>query len=663
MYGLAGMLVGLYLLRRVPLTAPDPHRSPHVTNFALPAIDPASVVRTRLSNGLTVLIRRDRSAPVVAIVTYVSAGYFDETDDVVGIAHVLEHMYFKGTPTRGVGEIAKQTKAVGGYLNAGDDLRSHELLHGAAVVGLRRRARRAGRRLRALADRRRRAGARARGHHPGSEAQGGQSAGAVATETLYELLHDRHRIRRWRIGREPGLRALDARRARGLLSQLLSSGQHGSLDRRRRRSRRGARARCRRSTARCRRASRTRQHGPDRRRRLRLPLSRMDAATSGRRSSRSAGARRARRTPTRRRSTCSPRCSAAAARRASIAPCASGGSRRRSRRTTTRRRRSACSSCTPRRRRSTTADAARADRGISCARCATATSASSRSSARSGSTNRSGCAGSRTWKGRRTISPSGKRWATGAWASGISSVCWRRRATISSPSRNRYLDPNNAGVVVYRPESSASPVARSADAMRDAARRRAAPEPLAGAGCRTPRTRCRRRRTPAFEREEAGVRVYRTANGVPIARAPQAGRAARARRRVHARRRERGAADARRPHDADGAHGAQGHDDAQRAADRRRRRAARRQRRAAAAGSESFGWSISVPARHAAAAIELLADVAQHPTFDDEALDTERVDRARRRRRAARRHVSLSDASRDAGGVRRASVRHAGERH
>src|SRR5581483_5009890 len=32
--------------------------------------------------------------------------------------------------------------------------------------------------------------------------------GAVANETLYELLHDRHRIRRWRIGREPGLRAL-----------------------------------------------------------------------------------------------------------------------------------------------------------------------------------------------------------------------------------------------------------------------------------------------------------------------------------------------------------------------------------------------------------------------------------------------------------------------
>jgi zinc protease len=57
------------------------------------------VTRTRLANGLTVLVRTDRAAPVVAIVTRVRAGYFDETDGVVGISHVLEHMYFKGTPT------------------------------------------------------------------------------------------------------------------------------------------------------------------------------------------------------------------------------------------------------------------------------------------------------------------------------------------------------------------------------------------------------------------------------------------------------------------------------------------------------------------------------------------------------------------------------------
>src|SRR4029450_5248783 len=82
------------------------------------SLDPASVQRQVLPNGLTVLLRRDDTAPVVAIVTHVKAGYFDETDDVVGIAHVLEHMFFKGTPSRGVGVIAKETKASGGYLNA-----------------------------------------------------------------------------------------------------------------------------------------------------------------------------------------------------------------------------------------------------------------------------------------------------------------------------------------------------------------------------------------------------------------------------------------------------------------------------------------------------------------------------------------------------------------
>src|SRR5204863_4428440 len=88
------------------------------TTTPLFGIDSATVNRTVLPNGLKVLIKPDFSAPVVAINTYVKAGYFDETDDVVGIAHVLEHMFFKGTAQRGVGEIAKQTKASGGYLNA-----------------------------------------------------------------------------------------------------------------------------------------------------------------------------------------------------------------------------------------------------------------------------------------------------------------------------------------------------------------------------------------------------------------------------------------------------------------------------------------------------------------------------------------------------------------
>src|SRR5689334_20710713 len=94
----------------------------------MPARGPSSVASARwtegvrrevLPNGLTLLVLEDRSAPVVAVVTHVKAGFFDEPDRWTGISHVLEHMFFKGTSTRGVGAIAKETKAVGGYLNAG----------------------------------------------------------------------------------------------------------------------------------------------------------------------------------------------------------------------------------------------------------------------------------------------------------------------------------------------------------------------------------------------------------------------------------------------------------------------------------------------------------------------------------------------------------------
>ena len=67
-----------------------------------------------LGNGLTVLVQPDHSAPVVAVVTHVKAGFFDEPDRWTGISHVLEHMFFKGTPRRGVGAIARETKSAGG---------------------------------------------------------------------------------------------------------------------------------------------------------------------------------------------------------------------------------------------------------------------------------------------------------------------------------------------------------------------------------------------------------------------------------------------------------------------------------------------------------------------------------------------------------------------
>ena len=157
------------------------------------ALDPSTVQRTVLPNGLTVLVRRDSSAPVVAIVTYVKAGYFDETDDVVGIAHVLEHMFFKGTPSRGVGDLAKETKSVGGYLNAAtiyDHTVYYTVLPSSGFeTGLDVQfdayansiidAEELARELEVIIQE-----AKRKADNPG----------AVVTESLYALLHDRHRI-------------------------------------------------------------------------------------------------------------------------------------------------------------------------------------------------------------------------------------------------------------------------------------------------------------------------------------------------------------------------------------------------------------------------------------------------------------------------------------
>jgi zinc protease len=74
-----------------------------------------------LKNGLTAILYERKDVPLVTISTYVKAGYVDEPDAVRGIAHVMEHMFFKGTKRRGVGQLAKETKALGGHLDAGTD--------------------------------------------------------------------------------------------------------------------------------------------------------------------------------------------------------------------------------------------------------------------------------------------------------------------------------------------------------------------------------------------------------------------------------------------------------------------------------------------------------------------------------------------------------------
>jgi zinc protease len=117
-------------------------------------------------------------------------------------------MFFKGTKRRGVGEISKETKGSGGYLNAhtiydqtvyftvlpssslaaGIDIQSDAYANSVIDAAELKKE------LEVIIQE-----AKRKTDNPS----------ALAVETLYEILHDAHRMRRWRIGHEEGLRALD----------------------------------------------------------------------------------------------------------------------------------------------------------------------------------------------------------------------------------------------------------------------------------------------------------------------------------------------------------------------------------------------------------------------------------------------------------------------
>jgi len=76
------------------------------------------MLQATLDNGLQVILVEDHSAPVVALNVWVRVGSADERDEQWGMAHVHEHMLFKGTERRGVGEIAATVEGAGGNINA-----------------------------------------------------------------------------------------------------------------------------------------------------------------------------------------------------------------------------------------------------------------------------------------------------------------------------------------------------------------------------------------------------------------------------------------------------------------------------------------------------------------------------------------------------------------
>ncbi|MCX7354127.1 MAG: pitrilysin family protein [Alphaproteobacteria bacterium] len=73
---------------------------------------------TRLSNGLLVATDRMEAVETVSLGVWVGAGTRNERPEVNGIAHMLEHMAFKGTARRSAQAIAEEIEAVGGQINA-----------------------------------------------------------------------------------------------------------------------------------------------------------------------------------------------------------------------------------------------------------------------------------------------------------------------------------------------------------------------------------------------------------------------------------------------------------------------------------------------------------------------------------------------------------------
>ena len=78
-----------------------------------------TAVSHTLPNGLQVLIHPDSAHPLVSAQIWIKAGSLhEEAWSGAGLAHCLEHMLFKGTPTRNPQRISQEIQELGGYVNA-----------------------------------------------------------------------------------------------------------------------------------------------------------------------------------------------------------------------------------------------------------------------------------------------------------------------------------------------------------------------------------------------------------------------------------------------------------------------------------------------------------------------------------------------------------------
>lgn len=89
-----------------------------LTVFPVAALADVDVATFKLDNGMQIFVQEDHRSPVVVSQVWYRAGALDEVNGKTGVAHVLEHMMFKGTKTVKAGEFSRLIAEAGGKENA-----------------------------------------------------------------------------------------------------------------------------------------------------------------------------------------------------------------------------------------------------------------------------------------------------------------------------------------------------------------------------------------------------------------------------------------------------------------------------------------------------------------------------------------------------------------
>ncbi|MDM0012412.1 pitrilysin family protein [Variovorax sp. J22P168] len=110
---LASVLFASWAVPAIAQSAPPSPVSP-----AASATAPAAAQQFTLANGMTLIVKPDRRAPTAVQMLWVRVGSMDEVDGTSGVAHVLEHMMFKGSKALKPGEFSRRVAALGGQENA-----------------------------------------------------------------------------------------------------------------------------------------------------------------------------------------------------------------------------------------------------------------------------------------------------------------------------------------------------------------------------------------------------------------------------------------------------------------------------------------------------------------------------------------------------------------